>query len=212
MKISIQNLTYTYPNGLTALKNLSLEVKQGEFLAILGPSGCGKTTLLNCISGLFKPTFGQILIDGEPIKKAGEKTAMVFQDSLLLPWRNVLQNITLGMEIKRYKKTDSLVWAKKLISMVGLDGFEDSYPHQLSGGMKQRVNLARALSVKPEILLLDEPFSHLDPKMRKTLQLELLKIYKETRATFILVTHQEEEAKFLAEKVALLSGRPGRIL
>lgn len=214
MKIYINDLTVTYKNNnamLTALKNLSLQIKESEFMSIIGPSGCGKTTLLNCLAGLLKPTSGEILIDDKKVKKPGEKTAMVFQDSLLLPWRNILKNVTYGLEVKKINTDKAKKQAKDALTLLNLNGFENYYPHELSGGMKQRVNLARALVCNPEILLLDEPFAHLDAQTRELMQYEVLNIFKKTRKTFIFVTHNIDEAIFLGQRLVILTKRPGEI-
>lgn len=205
-KVQVNNLTFAYraKNGpLTVLKKLSLEADEGEFVCIIGPSGGGKTTLLNCLAGLLKPSHGEIQIHGQ--------TAMVFQDPLLLPWRNVLKNITYGLELKKINPDDALKKAKKILHTLNLSSFGHFYPHQLSGGMKQRVNLGRALICNPDILLLDEPFAHLDPQTREQMQLEVLKIFEEEKKTFIFVTHLVEEAIFLADRLIILSSRPGKV-
>lgn len=205
-KIQVNNLTFAYPTktgSLTALKDLSFEINKGEFVCIIGPSGCGKTTLLNCLAGLLKISQGEIKIHGQ--------TAVVFQDPLLLPWRSVLKNITYGLEIQKVNPEEISKRTKKILSVLNLSNFSNFYPHQLSGGMKQRVNLGRALICNPDILLLDEPLAHLDSQTREQLQQEILKIFEKEQKTFIFVTHLVEEAIFLADKLIILGKRPGKI-
>lgn len=214
--ISFKNISLTYFNSsknqpTQALSDISFEIKQGEFITIIGPSGCGKTTLLNCLAGLIQPQTGEILIDNKPIKALGQKTAMVFQDPLLLPWRTVLGNIIYGLEINGVSQDIAQKKAKNILITLGLSEFEKYYPHQLSGGMRQRVNLGRALICNPDILLLDEPLSHLDNQTREQLQLEILRLHQLTKKTFIFVTHMVEEAVFLADKLIILNKRPGNL-
>lgn len=213
LNIKVDNLSFDYKSSSTkakVLNDISFEAQKGEFVAILGPSGCGKTTLLYCLGGLLKPTNGQAQINEIKIENP-EHSSIVFQEPLLLPWRNVFKNISYGAEMKKIPKKEISRITKKLIYLVNLKGFEKYYPHQLSGGMKQRVNLARGLASDPEVLLLDEPFSHLDAMTREIMQKELLNIYQKTRKTFILVTHDIEEAIYLADKVIVMSRRPGTI-
>lgn len=216
VNLIIDNLILTYQNSKNlgetkVLKNVSFSVAKGEFVAIVGPSGCGKTSLLYCLAGLQKPTGGKIIIDGEEIKGCGKDRSLVFQDPLLLPWRNVLSNIGYGLEMQKLSKNEILKQSKYYLKLVRLAGFENHYPHQLSGGQRQRVNLARAICSDPEILLLDEPFSHLDALTRELMQQELLALYEKTKKTFIFVTHDIEEAIFLASRVVVLSKSPGTI-
>lgn len=211
--LKVENLSFDYHNSkklrTKALDKISFIVKKGEFITIVGPSGCGKTTLLYCLGGLLKPTKGEILIQNKKITKPGKDRSVVFQDSLLLPWRTVSKNIAFGIEMQKLPKEEIVARVNRFIELTRLEGFENHYPHQLSGGMKQRVNLARALAFDPEILLLDEPFSHLDAQSRELMQKELLDIYEKTGKTFILVTHHIDEAIFLADKVIVLGKRPG---
>lgn len=197
---------------LQVIDNISFNVREGEFISILGPSGCGKTTLLRIIAGLEKQDEGEVLIRGKPIKGPGQDRAMVFQDYALFPWRNVLGNVLFGLEIRNVPKKEALERAYKFIKLVGLEGFESSYPHELSGGMRQRVALARALVCEPEILLMDEPLSALDAQTRNVMQAELVRIWNETRKTIIYVTHNIEEAVYMADRIAVLSKRPARLL
>lgn len=214
--ISFDNLSFTYFNPLKnlstqALKNISLTVKKGEFVTIVGPSGCGKTSLLYCLGGLIKPTGGKIMLSGKKVTGPSKEKAIVFQDPLLLPWRTVLGNALYGLEMQKLSKQEAVKKARKYLQLVGLNEFENFHPNELSGGMKQRVNLARALCLEPEVLLLDEPFSHLDAQTREFMQQELLNIYQKTKSTFIFVTHEIDEAIFLADRVIVLSKRPGAV-
>jgi NitT/TauT family transport system ATP-binding protein len=196
----------------TAVHGVDLTVRPGEFLAIVGPSGCGKTTFLNAVDGLLPISAGSLSLDGREIKKPGPDRAMVFQQPGLLPWRTVLGNVMFGVEAQRtMSKHDAESKAKQQIELVGLKGFEDAYPLELSGGMQQRVNLARALLTDPEMLLLDEPFAALDAQTRETMQLELLKIWSKTRKTALFITHDIKEAIYLADRVIVFTRRPGRV-
>jgi len=213
MKVDIKNFSFSYGtrnSSLPVLDDISLTVKKGEFVCILGPSGCGKTTLLNCLLGFEKTQDGKILIDGKPIKM-GQKALMVFQDALLLPWRNVLKNLTFGLEIQKVNKKLARKKAKKVLKLLNLSEFEEYYPHELSGGMKQRVNFGRALVCDPEIVLLDEPFAHLDGQTREMLQKEIHNVCIKTKKTYIFVTHEIDEALYLADRVVILHKRPGKI-
>jgi NitT/TauT family transport system ATP-binding protein len=196
----------------TAVKGVDLVVRQGEFLAIVGPSGCGKTTFLNAVDGLLPICGGSLTLDGREITKPGPDRAMVFQQPGLLPWRTVLGNVIFGVEAQRsMSRADALSKAKQQIDLVGLGGFEDAFPLELSGGMQQRVNLARALLTDPEMLLLDEPFAALDAQTREMMQLELLKIWSATRKTALFITHDIKEAIYLADRVIVFTRRPGRV-
>jgi NitT/TauT family transport system ATP-binding protein len=196
----------------TAVQGVDLTVRPGEFLAIVGPSGCGKTTFLNAVDGLIPISSGSLALDGREITKPGPDRAMVFQQPGLLPWRTVLGNVIFGVEAQRSMgKDESIARAKQQIELVGLAGFEDAYPLELSGGMQQRVNLARALLTDPEMLLLDEPFAALDAQTREVMQLELLKIWSKTRKTALFITHDIKEAIYLADRVIVFTRRPGRV-
>ena len=194
-----------------ALRDLSFGCEPGELLAIVGPSGCGKTSLLHAIAGLLPVTRGEILVNGTPIEGSGHNRALVFQSAALFPWRTVLRNITYGLEIQHTPLAQARGIARALIQLVGLTGFEDSYPRELSGGMQQRVNLARALATSPEILLMDEPLSSLDAQMRELMQFEIQRIWMETHRTILYVTHAIDEAVFLADRVIVLTARPGTV-
>jgi len=197
---------------LLVLDGISFDVKEGEFIGIVGPSGCGKTTLLRIIAGLEKQDEGEVLLRGKPIKGPGQDRAMVFQDYALFPWRNVIGNVLFGLEIRNIPKEEALEKANRFIKLVGLEGFERSYPHELSGGMRQRVALARALVCEPEILLMDEPLSALDAQTRNVMQSELVRIWSETKKTIIYVTHNIEEAVYMADRIVVLSKRPAKLL
>jgi NitT/TauT family transport system ATP-binding protein len=194
-----------------ALNALSLDVGKGEFVSIVGPSGCGKSTFLNILLGLITPDTGVMQLNGTRISGPGQDRAMVFQEFGLLPWRTVLGNVELGLEIKGVEVSVRRPRARELIEMAGLAGFESHYPHELSGGMKQRVGLARALATDPEVLLMDEPFAALDAQTRDLMQAELLLVWERTRKTVIFVTHSIEEAAYLSDRVVVMSARPGRI-
>jgi NitT/TauT family transport system ATP-binding protein len=196
---------------VAAVADVGLTLAAGEFLAVLGPSGCGKTTLLRLIDGLIEPTAGQVLLDGHLIGRPSGDRGFVFQSDCLLPWRTVLDNVIFSMELQRTPKKVARDRARELISLVGLDGFESQYPLELSGGMRQRVNLARALAVDPEILLMDEPFAALDAQTREIMQGELLKIWSQRKKTVVFVTHQIDEAVFLSDRVVVFRARPGRV-
>ena len=198
-------------HGVLALQDVSLSVRRHEFLSIIGPSGCGKSTLLRIIAGLDRPTSGSISVNGKQVKGPGADRGMVFQEYALLPWRTTLENVVFGLQLKgvpREQREDS---GRRFIDLFGLAGFEHKYPHQLSGGMRQRAAVARALANQPAVLLMDEPFAALDAFTRQRLQEELTQISRIERMTVIFVTHAVEEAIFLSDRVAVLSGRPGRL-
>ncbi len=196
---------------VTALQNLSLDIARGEFVSIVGPSGCGKSTFLNILLGLVRPDAGVMELNGRRIEGPGQDRAMVFQEFGLLPWRTVLGNVELGLELKGVDAERRRRRAAELIDMAGLAGFASHYPHELSGGMKQRVGLARALATDPEVLLMDEPFAALDAQTRDLMQSELLQVWEKTQKTVLFVTHSIEEAAYLSDRVIVMSARPGRI-
>lgn len=206
------SLTFKPKNrdSVTALKELTLDVAKGEFVSLVGPSGCGKSTFLNVLLGLLKPDGGEIRLNGKQITGPGQERAMVFQEFGLLPWRTVLANVELGLELKGVQASVRRERAMELIKMAGLAGFASHYPHELSGGMKQRVGLARALVTDPEVLLMDEPFAALDAQTRDLMQMELLQIWDRTKKTVVFVTHSIEEAAYLSDRVIVISARPGR--
>ncbi|MEV7636328.1 ABC transporter ATP-binding protein [Pseudarthrobacter enclensis] len=199
------------PPVLTALENLSLDVAPGEFLTLVGPSGSGKTTLLDLLAGLSRPTSGKVLVDGAEVAGPGKDRAVVFQQYALFPWRTASANVSIGLENKGLSRKQRAEAASRYLDLVGLAGFEDRYPHELSGGMKQRVAIARSLAYEPDILLMDEPFAALDAQTREQLQDELLRIWKATGKTIVFITHGIDEAVYLGQRVAVLSARPGRL-
>lgn len=196
---------------LTALDDVNLHVMDGEFVSIVGPSGCGKTTFLSVVDGLTPATGGRILIDGKVVTRPGSDRAVVFQDASLLPWRTVLGNVLYGLECQGINSHQARERAQHFIEMVGLGGFENHYSHELSGGMQQRVNLARALAVDPQILLMDEPFASLDAQTREVMQEELLNIWRQAKKTVLFVTHQINEAIYLSDRVIVFTARPGTV-
>jgi NitT/TauT family transport system ATP-binding protein len=207
-------LSYAQPRTntrLAALDGVNLAVMEGEFVAIVGPSGCGKTTFLSVVDGLIAATGGRVLVDGEVVTRPGPDRAVVFQDASLLPWRTVLKNVCYGLECLGIRTQEAAQRAAALIALVGLAGFEQHYPHELSGGMQQRVNLARALVVDPKILLMDEPFASLDAQTRELMQEELTRIWAKAKKTVLFITHQIDEAIYLADRVVVFSGRPGKV-
>ncbi|WP_342712288.1 ABC transporter ATP-binding protein [Bradyrhizobium sp. B124] len=195
----------------TALEDITLDVRSGEFLALVGPSGCGKSTLLDLLGGLTSPTSGRILLDGHPITGPGRDRGIVFQQYALFPWRTAAQNVEFGLDIAGLKAGQRREVARHFLDLVGLSGFADRYPHELSGGMKQRVAIARSLAYDPEVLLMDEPFAALDAQTRETLQGELLRIWRATGKTIVFITHGIDEAVVLGQRVAVMTSRPGRI-
>ena len=209
--LSTDSINVVYQESLIALQNVSLDIPAAKLTAILGPSGCGKTTLLKVIAGLIKPTSGSVKVRGKEIEGPGPDRALVFQDFALLPWATVLQNVGFGLRARGVPKKERDETSLHYIKEVGLLGFEDKYPHQLSGGMRQRTGLARALTINSDILLMDEPFSAVDEQMRRKLQEDLLKLLKVENKTVIFVTHSIEEAVYLADQVIILSGRPGSV-
>ncbi len=196
---------------LLALDNVNLSIEEGEFVTIVGPSGCGKTTFINIVDGLLEATKGKIILDGKIVREPGPDRGMVFQDPCLLPWRTVLKNVIYGLEIRGMAGPEGRKRARHFINLVGLSGFENNYPHELSGGMQQRCNLARALTVDPEILIMDEPFASLDAQTREIMQSELLQIWREAKKTVLFITHQINEAIYLADRVIIFTARPGRV-
>lgn len=210
--LALRNLSITFPNGnggLEAIRDVSFEVHPQEFICVLGPSGCGKTTLLRALAGLLKPTRGELTFH----EHTGEipRTGFVFQNANLMPWRRVLQNITLPLELSAMPEEVSRLKADELIELVGLQGFESSWPKDLSGGMAQRVAIARALIHDPDLLLLDEPFGALDALTRERMGIELLRIWQARQKTVVMVTHSISEAVFLADRVLVLTSRPGTV-
>jgi NitT/TauT family transport system ATP-binding protein len=197
--------------SLTALDDVTLDVRPGEFVVIVGPSGCGKSTLLDLLAGLTEPTAGRVLVDGVPVTGPGLDRGVVFQQYALLPWRTALANVEFGLEAKGLPGRQRSAKAREYLDLVGLAGFADRYPHELSGGMKQRVAIARSLAFDPEVLLMDEPFAALDAQTRDGLQDELLRIWERTGKTILFITHGIDEAVYLGQRVAVMTSRPGRI-
>lgn len=212
--LSIRDLHKSFrkdESELVAIEDFNLDIEDGEFVCVLGPSGCGKTTLLRIIAGLEKPTSGTILLNNKEITDPGSDRGMVFQEFGLFPWRTVRKNIEFGLEIRKIPKEERRKISDKYIELVGLEGFETSHPYELSGGMKQRVGIARALANDPAILLMDEPFGALDAQTRNLMQKELLRIWSETKKTVVFITHSVDEAVYVADRVVVMSARPGKI-
>ncbi|PKG32621.1 ABC transporter ATP-binding protein [Methanoregula sp.] len=211
----IQSLNQSFPRDdgsrLVVLENLGLTVKDKEFVCILGSSGCGKTTLLRMIAGLDTAESGSIVLDGEEIRGPNPKVGMVFQEYSLFPWRTVIDNIAFGLEMRGMPKEERYRVAEEYLELVNLSQFRDSFPSELSGGMRQRVAVARALALDPVVLLMDEPFGALDAQTRNKLQIELLEIWEKTKKTVVFITHSVDEAVFLSDRVVVLTPRPGRI-
>jgi NitT/TauT family transport system ATP-binding protein len=209
--VSVRGVSMVYPGPVQALQNVDLDFPAGEMTTLLGPSGCGKTTLLKIIAGLIRPAAGTVLVNGRSVEGPGPERAFVFQDFALLPWANVMRNVTFGLELRGVPAAEREAVAQKYVAEIGLVGFERKYPHELSIGMRQRVGLARALAVNADVLLMDEPFSAVDEQTRRKLQEDLLRLVAVERRTFVFVTHSIEEAVYLSDRIALLSPRPGRV-
>ena len=209
-KLAVKSLSKSF-GALEALRDIDIEVERGGFVSVVGPSGCGKTTFLRIVAGLEPASAGEVRLDGRIVHKPGGDRGFVFQTDSLLPWRTVLANALIGPEVAGRAGAAERARTRELLKLVGLDGFEHYYPRQLSGGMRQRVNLARALAIDPEILLMDEPFSSLDAQTREIMQTELLRIWEEGRKTVLFVTHQIDEAVFLSDRVLVFARRPGRL-
>lgn len=208
--VSVRNVYKNY-GDVEALQDLSLDFPKGQLTSLLGPSGCGKTTLLKIIAGLLPANSGEILVNGKPVTGPGPDRAFVFQDFALLPWASTIRNVAFGLELRGIAKSEREAVAEKYIAAVGLKGFENSYPHELSGGMRQRVGLARALSVNAEVLLMDEPFSAVDEQTRRKFQEDLLGLVQNENKTFLFVTHSIEEAVYVSNQIAILLPRPSRV-
>jgi NitT/TauT family transport system ATP-binding protein len=213
--IAVSDVSRVFTSGGTtvmALDHVGFEVQAGNFVSIVGPSGCGKSTLLKIVSGLLAPSSGTVTVHGEPVRAPLENVGMVFQAPILLKWRSVIGNILLPVEFARLDIRSHTERTRALIKLVGLEGFDEMYPHQLSGGMQQRVSLCRALVTDPQLLLMDEPFGALDAMTRDELDMELLRIWEERKKTVLFVTHSIQEAVFLSDVVFVMSARPGRLL
>lgn len=209
--VSVKAVSKVYPGGTQALNEMTLDFPRGQLTSLLGPSGCGKTTLLKIIAGLLEPSSGSVLVNGQPVAGPGKERAFVFQDFALMPWATVLRNVAFGLELRGTPRSEREAVAEKYIGSVGLKGFENKYPHELSGGMRQRVGLARALAVDADVLLLDEPFSAVDEQTRRKFQEDLLQLIEAEQKTFIFVTHSIEEAVYVSDQIALLLARPSRV-
>jgi NitT/TauT family transport system ATP-binding protein len=214
MRVRLESVGKTFAGrrgrAIQALHDVSLVVEDGEFVTVLGPSGCGKSTLLHVVAGLTPPSRGRVVFEGAP--EATPPTAIVFQEHALFPWRTVLDNVGFGLEVRGMPDAERTARARALIDLVGLRGFEDRYPRELSGGMRQRAAIARALAVEPALLLMDEPFSALDAQSRALMQLELMALWERTRKSVMYVTHQIQEAVLLGDRVVVMTRRPGRVL
>jgi NitT/TauT family transport system ATP-binding protein len=209
-KLATRNLSKRF-DGLEALHDLNVEIERGGFVSVVGPSGCGKTTFLRIIAALETASAGEVLLDGHVVRGPGRDRGFVFQADSLLPWRTVLSNAMIGPEVAGRTGEPERRRTLELLKLVGLQGFEAYYPRQLSGGMRQRVNLARALAIDPQVLLMDEPFSALDAQTREIMQTELMRIWEQGRKTVLFVTHQIDEAVFLSDRVLVFARRPGRL-
>ena len=209
--VEVRRVSKRYATGVEALRDVSLAFPRGRLTTLLGPSGCGKTTLLKVVAGLVQPTTGEVRVEGRRVEGPGPERAFVFQDFALLPWATVLRNVAFGLELRGLPREAREETARRWIAEVGLGGFEQSYPHQLSGGMRQRVGLARALAVDAEIILMDEPFSAVDEQTRRKFQEDLLVLLRDRGKTVIFVTHSIEEAVYLSDQIVLLTPRPGTV-
>jgi NitT/TauT family transport system ATP-binding protein len=209
--VEVRHVSKTYAGGVEALNDLSIDFAEGQLTSLLGPSGCGKTTLLKIIAGLIPATGGEVKVDGRIVTGPGPERAFVFQDFALMPWANVMRNVAFGLELKGMARTEREAVAEKYIASVGLKGFEKAYPHELSGGMRQRAGLARALAVNAKVLLMDEPFSAVDEQTRRKFQEDLLELIARERKTFLFVTHSIEEAVYVSDRIIILSHRPSQV-
>ena len=214
--LELKDVTVSFPSPdgsrMTALRDMSLSVEQGELVALVGPSGCGKSTALNVLAGQVRPVSGQVRLAGEPVKGVSPSVGYISQADTLLPWRTVLDNVALAMELRGVGKQERRAAARDLMARMGLSGFEDNYPRELSGGMKKRAAIARVLAVDPAILMMDEPFGPLDALTKEKLQDEILALWESTGCTILYVTHDLTEAITLADRVVLMSARPGRVV
>jgi NitT/TauT family transport system ATP-binding protein len=209
--VSVRGVSKIYEGGVEALSDITLDFPEGKLTTLLGPSGCGKTTLLKIIAGLIPATAGTVEVDGRPVTGPGPERAFVFQDFALMPWATVMRNVAFGLELRGVGRAEREAKAAHYIRSVGLAGFENAYPHELSGGMRQRVGLARALAVDAKVLLMDEPFSAVDEQTRRKFQEDLLELVANERKTFLFVTHSIEEAVYVSDRIVLLSRRPSRV-
>jgi NitT/TauT family transport system ATP-binding protein len=209
--VEVRHVSKTYAGGVEALNDLSIDFAEGQLTSLLGPSGCGKTTLLKIIAGLIPASGGEVKVDGRTVTGPGPERAFVFQDFALMPWANVMRNVAFGLELKGIARAEREAVGEKYIASVGLKGFEKAYPHELSGGMRQRAGLARALAVNAKVLLMDEPFSAVDEQTRRKFQEDLLELIARERKTFLFVTHSIEEAVYVSDRIIILSHRPSQV-
>jgi NitT/TauT family transport system ATP-binding protein len=209
--VEVRAVSKIYPGGVEALNAISVDFPEGQLTSLLGPSGCGKTTLLKIIAGLIPASAGEVVVDGRPVTGPGPERAFVFQDFALMPWATVMRNVAFGLELKGVALSEREAVAEKYITSVGLKGFERAYPHELSGGMRQRVGLARALCVNAKVLLMDEPFSAVDEQTRRKFQEDLLELIAREHKTFLFVTHSIEEAVYVSDRIVILSRRPSQV-
>jgi NitT/TauT family transport system ATP-binding protein len=209
--VRVVELTKDYPGGTRALEGITFDVPAGQLTSLIGPSGCGKTTTLKIVAGLIPATSGEVIVGGRPVSGPGPERAFVFQDFALLPWATVLRNVAFGLELRGVGKAEREKTAREYIAKTNLTGFENHFPHQISGGMRQRVGLARALAVDADILLMDEPFASVDEQIRRTFQEDLLRLLSEERKTVLFVTHSIEEAVYVSDQIVILTRGPGRV-
>jgi NitT/TauT family transport system ATP-binding protein len=209
--VRVVNLTKEYAGGIRALDGITFDVPKGELTSIIGPSGCGKTTTLKIIAGLVDATAGEVLVDGKPVTGPGPERAVVFQDFALMPWATVLRNAAFGLELRGVARKERETIAREYIAKMNLAGFEDAYPHQLSGGMRQRVGLARAMAVDADILLMDEPFASVDEQIRRKFQEDLLRLLSDEKKSVVFVTHSIEEAVYVSDQVVILTRGPAQV-
>jgi NitT/TauT family transport system ATP-binding protein len=209
--VRVVDVTMDFAGGVRALEDVNFALPKGELSSIIGPSGCGKTTTLKIIAGLIQPTSGEVLVNGSPVRGPGPDRAMVFQDFALMPWATVLRNAAFGLELRGVSRKEREAIAREYIAKMNLTGFEDHYPHQLSGGMRQRVGLARAMAVDADILLMDEPFASVDEQIRRKFQEDLLELLSDEHKTVVFVTHSIEEAVYVSDQVVIMTRGPGRV-
>jgi NitT/TauT family transport system ATP-binding protein len=209
--VRVRNLTKEYPGGILALEDIDFDMPKGELTSIIGPSGCGKTTALKIIAGLIEATSGEVLVDGRQVRGPGPERAFVFQDFALMPWATVLRNVAFGLELRGVGKREREAIAREYVAKMNLAGFEDAYPHQLSGGMRQRVGLARAMAVDADILLMDEPFASVDEQIRRKFQEDLLYLLSEEKKSVVFVTHSIEEAVYVSDQIVIFTRGPAQV-
>lgn len=214
--LSIENLSQSYVDpysgeSMTAVGDVSFQIPDGQFVSLLGPSGCGKTTVLNIVAGFIKATSGSVQVDGTDVRGPGPDRGVVFQDFALFPWMSVESNVAFGLKMRGIPLAERRERAREMVRLVGLEGFEHKYPHELSGGMRQRAGVARVLATEPSVMLMDEPFASIDAQTRRVLQQEVLRIWETQRPTVLFVTHDIEEAIFMSDRIIVLSGRPSEV-